>query len=160
MKKISFKALCVGAFCMAGLAGCMSHSPSNYRPSTKASHFDLAQDDVDTEAKNILGEHVTQTLQAGHYVAVFEDNDYVFYECADKCVLWGLMPAPTKGGICLPKPGSKANPYLWVYVRRSTQNLGIVGNMMDKAEAGNIRVLHYASGPSADFMKKILVEAG
>ena len=160
MGKIRWKMLGVVGFCMATLAGCMSTSPTHYHPPSNASHFDLAQDVVDAGAKNMLGEHITQTLKAGHYVAAFEDEDYVFYECSGECVLWGLHPSPLKGGICLPKAGSKATPYLWVYVTLSTQDLGIVGNLADKAEAGNVRVLHYASAPSADFLKKISIEGG
>jgi outer membrane murein-binding lipoprotein Lpp len=142
------------------LAGCMSTSPTKFQAPRSASHFELSEDAVDSQAKNALGEHLVQTLKAGRYVAAFENEDYVFYECADKCVLWGLHPSADKGGICLPKPGSKATPYLWVYVVRSKQGLGVVGNIADAAEAGNIRVLHYGSAPSAELMQKISVVGG
>lgn len=160
MKKATGKALCFAIFGVASLAGCMSTSPAKFHPVGKASHFDLAQDAVDTDAKNVLGEHINQTLKAGHYTAAFENEDYVFYECADKCVLWGLQSSVNKGGICLPKPGARAKAYLWVYVVRTNQDLGIAGNIADKAEAGNIRVLHYGSAPSADFLRKISVQDG
>jgi hypothetical protein len=152
--------LFVGVGTTGLMTGCMSTSPRRFHAPAKIGHFDLATDAVDTTAKNILGEHIKQTLKAGHYIAAFENTDYLFYECASECVLWGFGTQPLRGGICLPKPGSKAIPYLWVYVSRSTKDLGLIGNFADKAEAGNIRVLHYASAPSQELLKMIVVKDG
>lgn len=160
MGRTALNILFVTSLCLLSLMGCMSTSPMHFHSPSQVSHFDLIDDVVDNNGKNMLGEHITQELKAGHYTARFEDADYVYYECAQTCVLWGLHPLPLKGGLCLPKPGSKAEPYLWAYVTRSTQDLGLIGNAADKAEAGNIRVLHYASALSKDFMKSILIEGG
>jgi hypothetical protein len=160
MGRVAFSTLAAALLCVLALTGCMSTSPTKFHQATQASHFDLIEEAIDKSGRNMIGEHITQELKAGHYKARFENDEYVFYECADNCVLWGLNPLPAKGGLCLPKPGSKADAYLWVYVTRSTQDLGLIGNAADKAEAGNIRVLHYASALPTDFLKSILVAGG
>jgi hypothetical protein len=124
------------------VSACAGVSPGKFTPVSSASWFDLEREYTWVAVKaNAFHPDVINGLAPGRYLAVFEDDSYVYYQGPAKCVL----PFTDNGGIRLPKPGVVAEPLLWVYVRDDSAAIsaspggGPLVAAVSKLEAGRVR---------------------